>query len=69
MGDDPAALVLGDNIFHGPGFSGLLQQSIASITDGTDGCVLFGYPVKDPQRYGVGEADEQGRLISIEEKP
>jgi glucose-1-phosphate thymidylyltransferase len=69
VGNDPAALVLGDNIFHGPGFSGLLQRSIAGITEGDDGCVLFGYPVRDPQRYGVGEADEQGRLISIEEKP
>jgi glucose-1-phosphate thymidylyltransferase len=69
VGDDPAALILGDNIFHGPGFSGLLQRSIAAVEDGTDGCVLFGYPVKDPQRYGVGEADADGRLVSIEEKP
>ena len=69
VGDDTAALVLGDNIFHGPGFSGLLKQSIAGIADGADGCVLFGYPVKDPQRYGVGEADEHGRLVSVEEKP
>jgi glucose-1-phosphate thymidylyltransferase len=69
VGGDDAALVLGDNIFHGPGFSGLLQRSIARIADGTDGCVLFGYPVRDPQRYGVGEADDEGRLISIEEKP
>jgi glucose-1-phosphate thymidylyltransferase len=67
--DQPAALVLGDNIFHGPGFSGTLQRSIAGINAGEDGCVLFGYPVGDPERYGVGEADEQGRLISIEEKP
>jgi glucose-1-phosphate thymidylyltransferase len=69
IGDEPAALVLGDNIFHAPGFSSLLQRSIRSIRDGADGCVLFGYPVKDPQRYGVGEADDEGRLISIEEKP
>jgi glucose-1-phosphate thymidylyltransferase len=69
IGDDPAALVLGDNIFHGPGFSGLLHRSIAGIDCGDDGCVLFGYPVRGPQRYGVGEADEQGRLVSIEEKP
>jgi glucose-1-phosphate thymidylyltransferase len=69
IGDHPAALVLGDNIFHGPGFSGLLHRSIAGIDRGDDGCVLFGYPVRDPQRYGVGEADEQGRLVSIEEKP
>ncbi len=69
VGGDPVALVLGDNIFHGPGFSGLMQRSIAGVRRGDDGCVLFGYPVRDPQRYGVGEADEQGRLVSIEEKP
>ena len=69
VGDDCAALVLGDNIFHGPGFSGLLHRSVAAIEGGDDGCVLFGYAVKDPQRYGVGEADADGRLISIEEKP
>jgi len=65
VGDDTVALVLGDNIFYGPGFSKTLQHHAATV----DGCVLFGYPVKDPQRYGVGEADEQGNLISIEEKP
>jgi glucose-1-phosphate thymidylyltransferase len=69
VSDEDAALVLGDNIFHGPGFSGLLHDSIAGITEGSDGCVLFGYPVKDPERYGVGEADVDGRLTSIEEKP
>ena len=69
VGDDCAALVLGDNIFHGPGFSGLLHRSVSAVEDGDDGCVLFGYAVKDPQRYGVGEADPDGRLISIEEKP
>jgi glucose-1-phosphate thymidylyltransferase len=65
IADDPVALVLGDNIFYGPGFSGKLQQCAA----GLDGCVLFGYPVKDPRRYGVGEVDAAGKLISIEEKP
>jgi glucose-1-phosphate thymidylyltransferase len=69
VGDACAALVLGDNIFHGPGFSGLLHRSVAAVEGGHDGCVLFGYAVKDPQRYGVGEADTDGRLISIEEKP
>ena len=62
---DSVALVLGDNIFYGPGFSRRLRNCVA----GLDGCVLFGYPVKDPQRYGVGEVDASGRLISIEEKP
>jgi glucose-1-phosphate thymidylyltransferase len=65
IGDDSVALALGDNIFHGPGFSTLLQEEARSI----DGCVLFGYGVTDPQRYGVGEVDSTGKLISIEEKP
>lgn len=65
IGDDSVALVLGDNIFYGPGFSRRLQQCAAQM----DGCVLFGYPVKDPERYGVGEVDATGKLISIEEKP
>src|SRR3712207_5673656 len=53
VGSHPAALVLGDNIFHGPGFSGLLQRAIADVVAGAAGCVLFGYPVRNPQRYGV----------------
>jgi glucose-1-phosphate thymidylyltransferase len=65
IGDQDVALVLGDNIFHGQGFAKVLQQH----ANGIDGCVLFGYPVKDPERYGVGEVDAEGNLISIEEKP
>jgi glucose-1-phosphate thymidylyltransferase len=65
VGDDSVALVLGDNIFYGQGFARTLQHHAAAL----DGCVLFGYPVKDPHRYGVGEVDESGRLVSIEEKP
>ncbi|KNB52161.1 glucose-1-phosphate thymidylyltransferase RfbA [Streptomyces caatingaensis] len=65
IGDDSVALVLGDNIFHGPGFGELLRSSARDV----DGCVLFGYPVRDPERYGVGETDAAGRLVSIEEKP
>ncbi|WP_181771901.1 glucose-1-phosphate thymidylyltransferase RfbA [Amycolatopsis pittospori] len=65
VGDDDVALVLGDNIFYGQGFSSRLRAAVDSL----DGCVLFGYPVKDPQRYGVGEIDADGRLVSIEEKP
>ncbi|MFI9630378.1 glucose-1-phosphate thymidylyltransferase RfbA [Streptomyces sp. NPDC052042] len=65
IGDSQVALILGDNIFHGPGFSSILQGSIRHL----DGCVLFGYPVSDPQRYGVGEMDDQGLLLSLEEKP
>ncbi|WP_028846885.1 glucose-1-phosphate thymidylyltransferase RfbA [Thermocrispum agreste] len=65
IGDDPVALVLGDNIFYGQGFSRRLRKEVREL----DGCTLFAYPVKDPQRYGVGEVDENGNLISIEEKP
>ncbi|MEV5374543.1 glucose-1-phosphate thymidylyltransferase RfbA [Streptomyces nondiastaticus] len=65
VGDEPCALVLGDNIFHGNRFSELLRDH----TSLTDGCVLFGYPVADPQRYGIGEVDAAGRLVSLEEKP
>jgi glucose-1-phosphate thymidylyltransferase len=65
VGDDDVALVLGDNIFYGQGFSGILKKQVASL----EGAVLFGYPVKDAQRYGVGEVDATGHLVSIEEKP
>ncbi|MFF7652573.1 glucose-1-phosphate thymidylyltransferase RfbA [Streptomyces sp. NPDC007983] len=65
IGTSPVALILGDNIFYGPGFSSVLQGSIRHL----DGCVLFGYPVGDPQRYGVGEIDKDGLLLSLEEKP
>ncbi|MHC1560615.1 glucose-1-phosphate thymidylyltransferase RfbA [Actinomycetospora sp. C-140] len=68
VGDDTAALVLGDNIFHGQNFSTILAHERARL-EAEKGCVLFGYPVRDPGRYGVGEADEAGRLLSIEEKP
>jgi glucose-1-phosphate thymidylyltransferase len=65
VGDDSVALVLGDNIFYGQGFASTLQKHAT----GTDGCVLFGYPVRDPERYGVGEVDATGKLVTIEEKP
>ncbi|SEF66048.1 glucose-1-phosphate thymidylyltransferase [Thermomonospora echinospora] len=65
VGDDDVALVLGDNIFHGNAFSDLLARESANLS----GCTLFGYPVTDPERYGVGETDGAGRLVSIEEKP
>jgi glucose-1-phosphate thymidylyltransferase len=65
IGDDSVALILGDNVFHGPGFSELLANTARNL----DGAVLFGYPVADPERYGVGEVDANGKLISIEEKP
>jgi glucose-1-phosphate thymidylyltransferase len=65
IGTDPVALVLGDNIFHGHGLGDLLRQSARDI----DGCVLFGYRVRDPERYGVGEVDSAGNLVSLREKP
>ncbi|MEU8763241.1 glucose-1-phosphate thymidylyltransferase RfbA [Streptomyces sp. NPDC048659] len=65
IGDDSVALVLGDNIFHGHSFSDLLRKERENV----DGCLLFGYAVHDPERYGVGETDGNGKLLSIEEKP
>ena len=65
VGADTAALILGDNIFHGQGLAGLLQREVARLT----GCTLFGYRVVDPERYGVAQANESGQLLSIEEKP
>ena len=68
IGDDCACLVLGDNIFHGTGFNSLLKQAVADAEKNAQATV-FGYWVADPQRYGVAEFDQQGKCISIEEKP
>ncbi len=68
IGDDCAALVLGDNIFYGQGFSGMLQSTIKKI-EKEGGAAVFGYQVKDPQRFGVVEFDNNNKVISIEEKP
>ena len=65
VADSPAALVLGDNIFHGPGLSQILHRA-ARLTDGG---LVFGYPVRDPERYGVVHFDESGLALDIEEKP
>ena len=68
IGDDCAALILGDNIFYGGGFSGKLKRVVSEVTN-NGGATVFGYPVKDPQRFGVVEFDREGKVISIEEKP
>lgn len=65
VGNDPVALVLGDNIFFGAGLAEMVQQAARL----TQGCVLFGYKVQDPERYGVAELAPDGRVLSIEEKP
>jgi glucose-1-phosphate thymidylyltransferase len=65
VGDDAVALILGDNIFYGRGFRALLQRAAAH----TCGATIFGYYVRDPERYGVAEVDAEGRVLSIEEKP
>lgn len=68
IGDDSACLVLGDNIFHGPGFSKVLKESVRTAEQ--DGkATVFGYWVDDPERYGVAEFDKEGNCLSIEEKP
>ena len=67
IGDDTVCLVLGDNIFHGPGFRRMLRQSVENASRGLS--TVFGYYVNDPERYGVVEFDSDGRCVSIEEKP
>ena len=67
IGDDCACLVLGDNIFHGNGFTELLQKAVSDAEAGK--ATVFGYWVSDPERYGVAEFDKDGNCLSIEEKP
>lgn len=68
IGDDDVCLVLGDNIFYGSGFTGLLRESVVTAEKNRKATV-FGYYVNDPERYGVAEFDENGNCLSIEEKP
>ena len=68
IGNDDVCLVLGDNIFNGHGFSKLLDQSIVNVQD-QKMATVFGYYVSDPERYGVVEFDNEGKVLSIEEKP
>ena len=68
IGKDNVCMVLGDNIFYGQSFSSMLRQAVANA-DKDDTATVFGYRVKDPQRYGVAEFDATGKVLSIEEKP
>lgn len=67
IGNDDVCLVLGDNIFYGSGFTGLLRESVEEAKRGN--ATVFGYFVNDPERYGVAEFDKEGNCLSIEEKP
>ena len=68
IGDDSVCLVLGDNIFHGAGFTGMLREAVRSAEE-QNRATIFGYCVEDPERYGVAEFDAAGNCLSIEEKP
>ena len=68
IGNDSVCLVLGDNIFHGMGFTGMLKEAVRQAEENQKATV-FGYWVNDPERYGVAEFDKQGNCLSIEEKP
>ncbi len=68
IGNNSVALILGDNIFYGPSFSGMLKNAVKKIKK-EYGTALFAYPVKDPQRFGVVEFNENNQVLSIEEKP
>jgi glucose-1-phosphate thymidylyltransferase len=67
IGSDDVCLILGDNIFYGVGFSGMLQKARKNLSESKS--TIFGYYVKNPERYGVAEFDTKGNVISIEEKP
>ena len=68
IGDDAVCLVLGDNIFHGSGFTGMLREAVRTA-EVESKATVFGYRVEDPERYGVAEFDNEGNCLSIEEKP
>lgn len=67
VGDEPCAMILGDNIFYGEGFSGMLKDAVLNAEDGY--ATIFGYYVNDPERFGIVEFDDDGNVISVEEKP
>jgi len=68
IGRDPVCLILGDNIFYGQGLTALLEKAVRDVAAG-GGATVFGYYVKDPERYGIVEFDGRGSVLSIEEKP
>lgn len=68
IGKDDVCMVLGDNIFYGSGFTGMLRDTVSLVENHSEACV-FGYLVSDPKRYGVAEFDAEGKCLSIEEKP
>ncbi len=68
IGDDDVCLVLGDNIFYGHGFKRMLRHSVKNVLE-ENKATVFGYYVRDPERYGVAEFDDSGNVLSIEEKP
>ena len=68
IGNDSACLVLGDNIFHGAGFTSILKEAVRTA-EADNKATVFGYWVNDPERYGVAEFDKEGNCLSIEEKP
>ena len=68
IGNDSVAMILGDNIFYGSGFSAMLKKAV-KIAEEKDEATVFGYPVRDPERFGVVEFDKNGKAVSIEEKP
>ena len=68
IGNDSACLVLGDNIFYGQGFTGMLQKAV-DVAEREAKATIFGYQVQDPERFGVAEIDAEGNVLSIEEKP
>lgn len=67
IGDEPCAMVLGDNIFYGNGFGGMLSRAAQTAMEGK--ATIFGYYVSDPERFGIAEFDEYGKVLSVEEKP
>ena len=67
IGGEPCAMILGDNIFYGNGFARLLRSSVAAAEEGT--ATVYGYYVPDPERFGIVEFDEDGKVLSVEEKP